>query len=344
MTSPSVAAGYPKALLDFAVSRGADRPTLIEQSQICPDDLRNQDNRVPLEKYLALLNVGIKLCKEPALSLLFGEAVKMQEISIVGLIGEAFESVESGRRHMSRYAILALDADDGQSEDAITVVPENGDLWLRFNSRVYIDNPLLTESGFARCVCGARALLASIPNLAHLQFPKAIYFTHPEPSYRKEYDRIFGVPLFFGSDRNALLLDGAFLNLKPPRANPYLTELLSAHAEELLKSLESSKTTRGKVENLLIGSLHTGPARMEIIASKMGLSRQTLFRKLRAEGVTFNKILDELRHRLALHYLKEKKASVNETAYLVGFSEPAAFSRAFKRWTGSSPQKARLKE
>lgn len=77
---------------------------------------------------------------------------------------------------------------------------------------------------------------------------------------------------------------------------------------------------------------------MDVIAGKPGLSRQTLFRKLKAEGVTFEKVLDELRHRLALYYLSGQKVSVNETAYLVGFSDPAAFSRAFKRWTGCSPR------
>jgi AraC-like DNA-binding protein len=64
---------------------------------------------------------------------------------------------------------------------------------------------------------------------------------------------------------------------------------------------------------------------------------------LKAEGATFEKVLDELRHKMALHYLSGNKVSVSETAYLVGFSEPAAFSRAFKRWTGSSPRAARLK-
>ena len=57
--------------------------------------------------------------------------------------------------------------------------------------------------------------------------------------------------------------------------------------------------------------------------------------------MTFEKILDDLRHRLALNYLAGRKASVNETAYLVGFSDPAAFSRAFKRWTGKSPSEMR---
>ncbi len=119
---------------------------------------------------------------------------------------------------------------------------------------------------------------------------------------------------------------------------------MSARAEELLKSLESSKTMRGRVENLLIPILHTGEVRVDIIAGNLSLSRQTLFRKLKAEGITFEKVLDELRHRLALHYLNGKKVSVNQTAYLVGFSEPAAFSRAFKRWTGSSPRMAGHKD
>jgi AraC-like DNA-binding protein len=338
MPNPTIAAGYPKALLDFAVSKGADRQMLIERSQISLDDLKDQDNRIPLANYMALLKAGIELCNEPALSLLFGETVRMQDVSIVGLIGVAFDNVESVRRQVNRYAPLTLDADDGGTADAIEFVRENGDVWLRFTSHIYTANPLLIESGFARNVCGARALAASMPNFANLTFPKAIRFTHAEPSYRAEYDRIFGVPLFFNSHMNALLMDEALLNMKLPRTNPYLSDIMSARAEDLLKSLESSKTTRGRVENLLIPILHTGEASMDMIAVKLGLSRQTLFRKLKTEGVTFEKVLDELRHKLALQYLNEKKVSVNETAYLVGFSEPAAFSRAFKRWTGSSPR------
>ncbi len=88
--------------------------------------------------------------------------------------------------------------------------------------------------------------------------------------------------------------------------------------------------------------LHTGNARMDTVARKLGISRQTLFRRLKAEGMTFEQVHDELRHKLAPHYLAGKKVSVNETAYLVGFSEAAAFSRAFKRWTGASPGKMRL--
>ena len=78
------------------------------------------------------------------------------------------------------------------------------------------------------------------------------------------------------------------------------------------------------------------------MAARIGISaRQTLFRRLKAEGATFETILDDLRQTMARDYLSGRKVSVNETAYLVGFSDAAAFSRAFKRWTGVSPRDLR---
>lgn len=338
MSKPTVTAGFPKAFIDFAVSRGADRQKLIERSHINPEDLIEQDNRIPLGNYIALVKAGIELCGEPALSLLFGEAVSLQDISFVGLIEMGGTSIEGGRGQMNRY--LRLMVDDGETSDRLELVRESGQLWFKFTSPIYVEYPLLAESGFARCVCSARAKFEAKGIYIKQPFPKAIHFTHREPSYRAEYERIFGVPLVFGSDMNALVVDEELLSIRPPQINPYLSNILKAHAEGLLKKLDSSKSTRGRVESLLIPLLPTGEASIDIIAKKLGLSRQTLFRKLKAENVTFEKVLDELRHRLALHYLNEKKISVNETAYLLGFSEPAAFSRAFKRWVGCSPRAA----
>jgi len=174
--------------------------------------------------------------------------------------------------------------------------------------------------------------------------PKAIRFTHAEPSYRREYDRIFGVRLEFRSSMNAILFGEELLSVRMPPQNQYLFGLLRDRAEVLLEKLEQSKSMRGRVESLLIPILATGEANIETIARTLGLSRQTLFRKLKSEGITFEQVLDELRHKLAREYLNGKNVSVNETAYLLGFSDPAAFSRAFKRWTGASPRTMRLKD
>src|SRR2546421_10777707 len=368
MDDPTIATGFANAFLEFAVARGADRQTLIEQSRLHPQDVTGddstlgpmrsvpprgsgwviahnhskQDNRIPLASYLALLKAGIELCHEPALALLFGAEVSLSDISILSLMGNV-TTAEEGRRQMNRYASLAIDGGDGETAHRFEFVPEDGQVWVKFTSTLFADNLLLAESAFARCVCDGRKMAATTGGVTQWPSPKAIRFTHAEPSYRAEYDRIFGVPLEFDSSMNAILFGEELLSVRLPPPNQHASGLFTERAEALLEKLESSKSMRGHIESLVIPLLHTGGANMETIARKLAFSRQTLFRKLKAEGVTFEQVLDELRHKLALEYLNEKNVSVNETAYRLGFSDPAALSRAFKRWTGSSPRTARPK-
>jgi AraC-like DNA-binding protein len=261
-------------------------------------------------------------------------------MSIMGLVGPSSESMIDAFAQLNRYAKLVIEVDLG-TPDRYQLEPVDGGFWLidlRLNPN---DFPELTESAFARVVSGMRRMAASSPQLAEVRGIKAVHVTHPEPSYRAEYDRVFQVPVIFSSDKNAMLIDQAWLAQKLPPQSRYVFGVLTERAEALLKSLENAKSTRGRVESFLLPVLHKGEASIDTIADRLGCSRHTLFRKLRAEGVTFEKVLDELRHKMALHYLSGKKVSVNETAYLLGFSDPAAFSRAFKRWTGASPSTLR---
>ncbi|HEY6119246.1 MAG TPA: AraC family transcriptional regulator ligand-binding domain-containing protein [Pyrinomonadaceae bacterium] len=337
MTKATVTAGLPKAFLDFAASRGADRRMLLQRSTISLNEILDPDNRIPLTSYVALLMAGIELCHEPALALLFGEAVKLQDISIVGLLGEVAETCQSGQQLLNRYAPLLIDDGHDRTADFVEFVPDDGRIWMKFTSSVYVDHPVLTESGFARCVCTARGIFESNGIQMEMPFPEAIHFAHSQPDYRAEYDRIFGVPLFFDSHMNAMLVDKKYLSVTTA-TNAYLSQLVTRHADEMLRRLTHSKSFRGHVEHILIRILHTGEATIGQVAKELGLSRQTLFRKLKAEGITFQQVLDELRHKLALEYLSNQKTST-EVAYLLGFSDQAAFSRAFKRWTGSRPSK-----
>src|SRR5262245_98402 len=91
-SGPTVGAGYARGLLNFAVSLGADRAVLLRRAKIEAADLDNPDNRVALDSYLALISAGAELTSEPALALKYGQAVRMQDISIVGLICEACET------------------------------------------------------------------------------------------------------------------------------------------------------------------------------------------------------------------------------------------------------------
>jgi AraC-like DNA-binding protein len=87
--------------------------------------------------------------------------------------------------------------------------------------------------------------------------------------------------------------------------------------------------------------LESGDVGMDRVARHLGYSRQTLYRRLKAEGATYEQVLDGLRRRLGLRLVRDGAQSVKEVAYRLGFSDPAAFSRAFKRWTGASPSEMR---
>lgn len=332
MRELTVAAGLARGLTQFAVSKGVDQDALLARAGIALADLQDQDNRLPYETYVALMRAAKELAHDPALALHYGAIDDFADISIVGLIAQASETMLDAVIQLNRYRGLVIEVDcDG---DRFKIERDPNVLWLVDTRRNPNDFPELTESTFARMVCGGR-------RFAPASLVKEVRVTHPAPSYRDEYDRVFQVPVTFGSDRNALALDHAWESFRVALQPRYVFGILSERADALQKKLEDSKTVRGRVESLLMPLLHTGDVSMDKIANKMALSRQTLFRKLKDEGATFEKVLDELRHKMALDYLNGKKASINEIAYLVGFSEAAAFSRAFKRWTGKSPRAMR---
>ncbi len=334
MPGLTVSAGIARGLIAFAAANGADRRALTERAGIDPADLEDQDNRIGYERYVTLMRAAQEMCDDPALALHYGESVDMSEVSIVGLVMNAAETMLDAFVQLQRYGRLALEV-QGVSAEARFQVAQRGDqLWIVDTRTNPNEFPELTEGTFSRLVCGPRRFLPR-PHVLE------VHVTHAVPAHRAEYDRIFQCPVTFASDWNALRMDPSVATWRVSQQPRYVFGVLTERADALMRSLEASKTTRGRVESLVLPILHTGEVRVDTIAGAMGYSRQTLFRRLRAEGVTYTQVLDDLRHRMALHYLSGSRVSVNETAYLVGFADPASFSRAFKRWTGTSPRAMR---
>jgi AraC-like DNA-binding protein len=331
---PTISAGFAQGLFDFAASKGADRAELLRRSAIDATDLAVQEGRIPFAKYKALMHAAKKLTRDPALALHFGEAIDMADLSIIGLIAFASETFVEAMTQINRFHRVGADIEGSPGGDMTVVKREGSQVWLVDVRKVPSDFPEMTEAYFARSITG-------IKRIVDIPVVKAIRFVHAAPPYSAEYDRIFGAPITFESGMNATLIDEFWLTFKNPLASRYAFGALSDKAETLLKELEASDTVRALVERLLMPLLHTGDAGMVAVADKMEISAKTLARRLKNEGVTFEKVLDDLRRKLALDYLAGKKVSVNETAYLVGFSDAATFSRAFKRWTGTNPSALR---
>ena len=329
--SATVSAGYASALLDLAVSHGAPREALLARAGIAEADLADPDTRIPLTAFKTLMRAGKELSGEPMLGLLFGSTVRFNDLTIVGLITHAAPDMPEAFRQMNRYGRLVID----------TTAPSEGDRFVisREGARAFIidarknpnEFPELTESTLGRFICGARYYFPNTPLYCSAEV------THAAPAYADDYERILGVPVTFSASRNAMEITEAFFTLRLSKTPRYVFGSISARADELMKALDAAQGVAAHVEAIILPVLHTGDVTMDSVAARMGVSRQTLYRQLKAEGTSFDTLLDSLRHQMALHYLSGEKVSVNETAYLVGFSDPSSFSRAFHRWTGTRP-------
>lgn len=330
----SVSAGIVRGLLAFARERGANASELARVAGVDPGALDDADGRVPFEAFIRLNRAAQAALSDPAFSLRFAEQVDMSEISILGLIMNASATMGEAFQQLQRFGRLAQELDTGAGGPGYELVSRRDGLWMVARHDPPPGFHEHFEMAFARLVCGPRRFLPK-PHILEA------HFTHAAPSYRAEYERVFQCPLTFSAPWNAMRVPPD-LPAWPVAQHPrYVFGVLAERAGALMESIEAERTLRGRVERLLLPVLHTGEASAERVAAELGFSRQTLFRRLRAENTTFAAVLEGLRKRMALHYLAGRQATVNETAYLVGFSDPAAFSRAFKRWTGRNPRDVR---
>ncbi len=335
MTEATVSAGYVKSLIDFAVKQGAGERRLLTRAGIPVQALADQDNRIGFARYVDLMRAAKTETGNPALALEYGAETDMRKFSVVGLISHASANMVEALTQLNRYGRLVIEIDGLAEGPRFNLTNVNGERWMEDRRPAPNAFYELTESTWSRFIVTTRR-----------DFPDHTYaleahVTHPAPAYRAKYEDLWQVPVTFSGHWNAIRSDPSWEQVQIQPDNRYVFGVLTERGDALLKELESAKTLRGRVEALIMPILHTGDVSVETIAGKLGTSRQTLYRSLKDEGITFEQVLDALRHRMALDYIATKKVSVNETAYLVGFSDPASFSRAFKRWTGKSPSEMR---
>jgi AraC-like DNA-binding protein len=156
------------------------------------------------------------------------------------------------------------------------------------------------------------------------------------PSCADRFEAFFGAEVRYGADANSVYFDRLALERQLPTGNLELARANETVVQTYLAHLDRSDVVM-RVKVALLEHLPSGHVSEEEIAQGLHLSLRTLQRKLRDEGTSYKELLDETRRELATEYIKNPHVSISEITYLLGFSEPSNFSRAFKRWTGSSP-------
>jgi AraC-like DNA-binding protein len=325
-----MAAGFARGFLDYAEGEGAGRRALMAASGLTETDLADQDARIPVAAYQALIAAGIEATGDTSLLLRHVLESRLETMSIVGQIMHSSTSFPHSLGQLNRYARLMADVPIPGGRDRFQLSREGGALWL-LDHRPCDGSWMATEASFARFVSEFRRSAPEHP------FELALEVSYAPPPHADRYPELFRVPTTFGAARNALRIDPVWLDAEFDGGKDYVFGLFTRHADGLLEELATTGTVRAAVEARMLAELHEGGLSMDRLARDLGMSRQTLYRRLKDEGVTFAEVHDDLRRRMAMDYLSARKVSVGETAYLLGFSEASAFVRAFRRWTGASP-------
>jgi AraC-like DNA-binding protein len=168
-------------------------------------------------------------------------------------------------------------------------------------------------------------------------------FQHRRPADVARYVEVFRCPLVFDDEVTSLTLPASTLSLEVKRADPQLCAYLEDHARTLLARLPQDERLSDRVKRLIAQELRGGEPAQAAVARQLGMSGRTLQRRLQQEGTSFTALLDEMRRQHALLYLQDRRMAVYEVAYLLGYREPSAFFRAFRRWTGETPQALRAR-
>jgi AraC-like DNA-binding protein len=319
-----------RALAGVIERSGASSERFLALAGIERSALEDREARMPFADYLRSVDAAYAVSGDPALGLHMGEQARSVMFDVVGPLTEQSPTLRQGIEMMGRYSRLLADGHapellEAGEVAAIRVAALRGDAAVvRLTAEFTMTALLQLLELFA----------------GHQATPTRVCFAYDAPPYLAEYRRIFGDTARFGQAFTELELPSAWLDRAQLYQNPELYSLLQSQAERSLDRLERDALLSARIKRIL-ESHDPRQISMDDVARELEISARSLRRRLLAEGVSFRELVDDNRMQLAKRMLERPHASIQETAYALGFTSPAAFHRAFKRWTGMTPQQYR---
>lgn len=336
MSETTVAATLAIDMLQYLERRGHDVASVCRDARLDPAIMARPDDRITGTQMATLWDVAITRTGDSLVALHMAEAFHPAALDILGYVVLTCRTIGDVITSLARYASLL---NDGLRID---VVHDGARSIVRCevieSHRV---NALLTESRhsvdalWVGLACQLRALSGGAVQ------PLEVHFRH-DAAGEAEYRRLLGARVSFGAEWDRFVLARADLARALPTANPALFAVFEQHADSLLAGLEQRDSVVARAATVIASRLKGRVPPVGEVASALAMSARNLQRALQAEGRSYQDVLDEVRSGLARRYLADASNSVSQVAFLLGFSEAAAFHRAFKKWTGETPASARV--
>jgi AraC-like DNA-binding protein len=314
------------ALLGVLARRGIDRDELLRGTSVLPGSLADSRARISLAEWRTLVRRTMELTNDPGLGLTIGSTAPDSIYQVVAQIAGACRSLREAMRMFERYRPLM------GNMNRFELVEEGERAYFTFSALCddaeipYFD----AELGLS--------LVYRIPQRYRRRDSDdadEVWFTHQAPAHAARYADVFRCPVRFGCPRNAILFARSYLDEEQIYANPVLLDVLREGGDRLL-SQQGSPSLPDRVRALL---RHDGDLRRvdaKRIAQLLKLNERSFRRQLVEADAPWSSLLDEARCQIACDELR-RGISILELTERLGFSEPSAFNRAFKRWTGTTP-------
>lgn len=294
--------------------------------------LSDPEARMPLAMEEHLWARAAVLTHKPSFGLFAASLIRPGEFDVVDYAVRTAPDLRTALQRLARYNRLQHDL------AAFDIIPMGETTRIEHRFDVVGPQP---------CPQAAEFTLASLVVVASQLGGEpvqalAVEFVHAALDQVEAYRAVFGVEPRFGAPVACVVLATDLLDRPVPTADPGLSRIVTAHAEQLLAAGQRShENIATQVRRQLAEGMAHGTVSLRSVARQLNLSERSLQRRLEDQGTCFAGLMDEVRRELALRYIADQRLALGEVAYLLGFSEPSAFHRAFKRWTGMTPAAAR---
>jgi AraC-like DNA-binding protein len=330
MLGRKILAGAATGIGPFIAAQGGEPELVFEITGLDPAVIKNTRASLSLSTYVAMLEVAARETRQDNFGLIYGRDYLPERLGLIGEIILAAPTLGSALEH------LALWFPWHQQATETRFVPW-GDRW-QLTYRI-LDGSIVDRRQDAELTMGMymnifRACLGS--NWT----PEIVLFEHPRPAFWKQHESIFDAEIYWSQPQNAIVFKNSKLDAAMPQADRTALAALTYELSQLTGSCGAPRFI-DRVKGEIRRSLATDCISIENLSEAVGMHRWTLQRRLAEEGTSFSSLLEETRRCLAASYITQLQLPLTEIAYTMGYSEISAFTRAFSKWYGVSPRKAR---
>jgi len=323
---PTTISSWALIIAKALEAEGHNAKLAFEHVGLDPDKLRDPNARYSYYKITDLWKHAVDLTNDSGFGLKAARQMHPTTFHALGFSWLASATLKEAMERLVRYvhimnsAIVVRLEDDEECTNLVFPIPES-----------------IKDYAYEAFDAGFAAIIELCRTSSGKNFkPLELSMIRPEPACMQEFTALFQCPVKYSQSQNIFTFRRTELEASLPTSNAELALTNDKVVADYLAALDRSDVVM-QVKTKLIEKLSYGDVTEDYIATAVNMSRRSLQRKLKEKGVSYKGLLDGTRSDLAKEYIRNSRLSINEITYMLGFSEPSNFTRAFKRWTGHSP-------